>query len=195
MQEAIKRINIWIAQNDNNAILDLSNLGLTKLPPIPHNCIRLHCHHNELTSLPDLPSCIQLGCDNNKLTSLSDLPSCIVLWCQNNRLTHLPQLYKCEFLNCDNNNLTFLPKLPKCRTICCYNNSKYLYTENNIKYIWQSYIYSFSDDEPPKRNIINYNKHARTIQRAYKKYRIGKYKPLLTTHLLKDPISIVCSYM
>jgi hypothetical protein len=193
MQEAIDRINTWIALNDDNALLDLSQLGLTELPPIPHNCRKLDCSHNELTSLPDLPSCTTLSCDYNKLTSLPDLPSCRQLWCHNNGLTHLPQLYNCEFINCDNNNLTFFPKLPKIRCIYYENNSKYLYTENNIKIIWYSYKYGYIDDEPPKQNI-NYNKHARTIQKAYKKYRIRKYKQLLTTHLSKDPLGIVCSY-
>jgi hypothetical protein len=195
MQEAIYRINIWIAQNDDNTLLDLSNLGLTELPPIPRNCKSLYCDDNKLTSLPDLPSCTELSCIRNKLTSLPDLPVCKTLWCYNNCLTHLPQLYKCELLSCNNNSLTFLPQLPKCRQIYCDHNSKYLYTTIDTTHFppW----YDFENRcmiRPPKRDI-NYNKHVRTIQRAYRKHLIRKYTPLLNIYLLKGPVSIVCAYI
>jgi hypothetical protein len=175
MQEALRRIESWERFNAlglyNMLQLYLDSLNLTELPPIPQQCLWLSCNNNKLTSLPDLPHLERLDCAGNLLTQLPDLPNC-------------------ETLNCADNKLTFLPRLPKCRNID-YSRNKYLYIH------FKSTKFTLFGKVPPNKhlNIINYNKHARVIQRAYKKYRIRKYKQLLTTHLLKDPSCIVCTYI
>ena len=110
MIEARRRIAAW-----KSGPLDLSNLGLTKLPELPATLTRLNCTHNKLTSLPDLPADLtELYCSYNKLTSLPDLPATLTeLWCNDNQLTSLPAL-PATFtkLWCANNKLTSLPAFP-----------------------------------------------------------------------------------
>jgi Leucine-rich repeat (LRR) protein len=88
-----QHIRNW--KNSNPAlILDLSNLGIKSLPPIPNNVKILDCHGNLLTELPkNLPNSItKLYCDHNDLKYLPDnLPSNLeYLYCQNNNLKCLP---------------------------------------------------------------------------------------------------------
>ena len=66
MNEAVRRIEEWRQLNDPTECLDLSNLGLTELPPIPDNCQVLYCHNNQLTDLPKLDKCQYLYCCDNK---------------------------------------------------------------------------------------------------------------------------------
>ncbi len=112
MEEAITRINNWIALNDPGKILNLAHLNLKQLPPIPLNCERLFCDNNQLTSLPQLPNCVILACHYNKLTSLPELPKCRDIYCYHNQLTYLPQL-------------------PCCTAVWCFGN-KYLYVDKYL---------------------------------------------------------------
>src|ERR1700751_10659 len=108
--EAAKRITDWLALNNPTIELNLSNLGLKKLPQIPSTCQILDCHCNELTSLTALPNCQVLYCDYNQLTSLPALPNCQTLFCMNNKLTSLPVLPNCQILFCHNNKYLYINK-------------------------------------------------------------------------------------
>ena len=95
--------------------LDLSKLGLTELPPLPHDLIVLRCDYNELMSLPALPSSLRvLDCHHNQLSSLPKLPPFLEsLSCSNNHITSLPFLpSSLKQLVCNRNHLTALPHLP-----------------------------------------------------------------------------------
>ncbi len=204
MQEAIERINRWIALNDPTVVLNLTHLNLKDLPSIPANCqilycyynqltylpelpnsiIHLHCYCNKLTSLPQLPNCNYLHCSHNQLTVLPDLPQCEFLYCYNNQLTYLPQLIKCRYLSCDSNKLTYLPQLPKLVYTMCHNN-EYLYINKHHA----TKCNNIQKDTP------NYNKFARVIQRNYKKYLRRKYFDTITPFLFNGPNKIVCLYI
>lgn len=119
---AEERIQEWIKNNNVDATLYLSCLGLTKLPEIPSNCKELHCGLNKLEELPDLTDCERLHCYYNNLTRLPELPSCRVLYCYNNMLTKLPELPECTSLICSSNRLTQLPELTKCVYLDCECN-------------------------------------------------------------------------
>jgi len=49
MEEANRRITEWQQNGNVNAILNLSNLGLTELPILPANLKNLNCDENQLT--------------------------------------------------------------------------------------------------------------------------------------------------
>src|SRR5438552_2720154 len=89
MEEAKKRINEWIKNNDPEQVLDLYGLNLKILPDLPHNLKRLSCSSNQLTQLPDLPNCQTLECWNNQLTQLPALPHCQHLDCSGNQYLYI----------------------------------------------------------------------------------------------------------
>jgi Leucine-rich repeat (LRR) protein len=193
MQEAIQRIDLWKSTIVNGYIvLDLENLNLTELPPIPSNCLMLNCQNNKLTFLPNL-NVVKLNCSNNLLTELPNLPYCSILKCDNNKLTKIPYLPNCNYLYCNNNLLTYFPNLPKylpkIQDIYVDGN-KYLYVKPKNLHHHDTYICNSRE----LNHSINYNKCALIVQGAYKKYLIKKYKVLLVNYLLKGPLSIVCAY-
>ncbi len=211
MEEAIKRVNEWLEidslswmdlKDCTDYILDLSNLGLTKLPKIPRKCLHFDCSNNKLISLPNLPNCVHLDCSNNQLTSLPDLPNCVHLDCYNNQLTSLPDLPNCKLLLCQNNQLTYMPPLPKCSYIDCSGNNLLYFPKlpncQNIYYCDNPYLH-ISKYLSQKFNIIkkthNYNRYAIVIQRSYKKYMRKKYQEIINNFLLTGPTSIVCLYI
>jgi outer membrane protein YopM len=122
MQQAQKIIDQWLHANNEYEWIDLDNLGLETLPPIPNNCRRLYCSNNKLTKLPDLYNCRILYCYNNQLVTLPELPNCEFLKCNNNQLVILPELPVCTDLQCQYNNLIQLPDLPKCASLNCSHN-------------------------------------------------------------------------
>ncbi len=198
MQEAIKRINSWIALNDPTKELDLSHLNLEKLPPIPQSCQKIYCYSNKLTSLPELPNCKkEFACDDNLLKSLpTSLANCEIISCNWNFLTSLPELPKCKWLFCCHNELTFLPTLPNCKVLWCRDeadSSLYMTTNCQEKYGTNKYLYLHKKIanylETP-----NYNKCAQIIQRNYKKYLRAKYQIILNSFLFAGPSKIVCLY-
>ncbi len=78
----------------------------------------LNCSHNQLNSLPTLPSgLIWLSCNNNQLSSLPSLPpGLILLDCSGNLpLGVIPELPdSLDYFDCSNNsNLNCLPRLNK----------------------------------------------------------------------------------
>lgn len=118
MEEAKKRIEEWKIEAEESfkkgftsvMPLDLIELGLTSLPPLPDILTDLFCDNNQLTTLPHLPSkLVFLSCRNNQLTSLPDLPDSLTeLYCINNKLTSLPSLpstLKIIYFN-EGNNIT-----------------------------------------------------------------------------------------
>lgn len=141
MEIALQRIAAW-----KDELLDLSNLGLTELPPLPASLTGLLCDNNKLTKLPDLPPGLtSLWCSQNELTELPMCPATLTyLNCSNNQLTKLPALSagirkldcstnklielplfptRLRILKCSNNKLERLPSFPDTiRTIECYNN-------------------------------------------------------------------------
>lgn len=139
MAKVQKRIRKWLSKGDTSALLDLSSLGLTKLPKLPDNLKYLECDHNELTSLPTLPSnLLYLACDRNYLTTLPPLPDSLeALTCSMNTITSLPPLpNSLEELYCGDNKLKSLPTLPDSLQIleCDNNYMKTLPTlPNNLK--------------------------------------------------------------
>jgi hypothetical protein len=110
-EEALRRI-----QTMTNGRLDLSNLGLSVLPPIPEGTRVFICMNNHLKTLPDLPSTLKLlHCDNNELEQLPKLPESLTLGltCKNNRLVRLPKLPDHLIsVICENNRIPTLPILP-----------------------------------------------------------------------------------
>ena len=146
-QSALKRITIWKRLGRSELVLNLSNLALSVLPPLPDNLEILECNQNQLTSLPELPASLQvLICAQNQLTRLPEslpaslqvlicvrnqltrlperLPAFLTLSCDGNQLTSLPELpASLQYLTCSENNLTSLPELPaSLQKISCHQN-------------------------------------------------------------------------
>ena len=106
------------AENETTLELNLSNLGLTAIPP-------------EITQLTNLQ---WLGLSHNQLTTipsiLTELPSLRTLWLNSNRLTTIPseitKLTKLKSLDLYNNQLTIIPpeiaQLTKLRSLALGNN-------------------------------------------------------------------------
>jgi hypothetical protein len=120
MEIALQRI-----QHCVNGRLDLTNLGLSELPPLPENLTELRCCRNQLTTLPELPSSLQtLYCSCNQLTSIPSLPSSLETFtCLVNQLTTLPSLpTSLSMMMCDYNQLTALPELPHLSYLSCSGN-------------------------------------------------------------------------
>ena len=121
MELALQRI-----QRCRDKRLDLSNLHLTELPPLPDDLIMLRCSSNELTSLPTLPPTLRiLHCHQNQLSSLPELPPFLeFLSCSNNHITSLPSLpSSLTQLVCMQNCLTALPDLPNALEELCVDNN------------------------------------------------------------------------
>ena len=108
--------------------LNLLDLELTGLPPLPPILMHLECGHNRLTVLPPLPPTLEtLGCSTNKLTVLPPLPPTLTrLQCSDNQLTELPALPPTlTRLFCRYNQLTALPPLPPTLTeLYCHHNQQ-----------------------------------------------------------------------
>ncbi len=222
MDEAIKRVNEWIALNQPQQVLVLSNLNLEQLPPIPITCQLLFCEYNKLTSLPQLPNCLELDCSDNNLSSLPQLPDCCILDCSNNHISSLPELPNCEYLYCSNNHISSLPELPNCEYLYCSNNlltyipqiSKCVYfscDHNQLTSLPQlkstAYFVSCRNNkylhitkhQAEKFTLLlketpNYNRCAKIIQRNYKKHLRKKYNEILCQYMFKGPANIVCLF-
>jgi Leucine-rich repeat (LRR) protein len=145
MNDSTMEIALQRTQACINGILDLSNLGLSELPPLPDGLTVLrcemnqltylpplpptlkvfHCHQNQLTSLPTLPSLESLSCSHNPIDFLPPLPSSLIaLTCMRNRLTTLPTLpFGLQRLYFDYNYITRLPELPpRLNSLSCSYN-------------------------------------------------------------------------
>ena len=113
-QERIEEARQKIASGNKWTELNLRNLGLTKLPPIPEGLYGLYVEDNRLTTIDELPTslCV-LNCSKNRLTSLqSTLPALTHFDCNYNCLTTLPPLPSTlVFLDCGSNRIESLPPM------------------------------------------------------------------------------------
>lgn len=113
MEEAQRRIDEWVRQNDTTKPLNLMYLGLKELPPLPINLTQLYCGDNILAELLPLPvGLTHLYCDSNNLTHLPPLPTSLTwLYCGSNNLTSFPALPAgLTKLYCSNNSLIYPPQ-------------------------------------------------------------------------------------
>ena len=121
MNSAIQRI-----RNCKNGILDLSDLGLTRLPPIPPTIKTLRCQGNSLSVLPPLHNGLEvLDFTRNFVNFLPPLPATVTtLKCQDNLLRNLPPLPTgLQRFLCDRNDILQLPTLPdSLRILGCSRN-------------------------------------------------------------------------
>jgi uncharacterized repeat protein (TIGR01451 family) len=97
--------------------LECDNRSISNLDGIQYftSLYTLDCSHNNLTSLPELPSNLtSLTCCYNLLDSLPELPYYLGgLICNNNNLSKLPNLpINLDYLDCTSNNINILPPLP-----------------------------------------------------------------------------------
>ena len=73
--KAIAVIKSWLAKGNNTAILNLSELGLQSLPPLPEGLEKLMAHHNRLSAIPEnqLPASLQaIDIHSNQITALPE---------------------------------------------------------------------------------------------------------------------------
>ena len=113
--------------NSHSNYIDVSNLNIKSLPPLPEGLLELDCHSTKITELPELPMTLKkLACYNTRITSLPPLPNTLEqLWCQTTHLTSLPPLPDgLRELTCYNNvQITSLPPLPEgLQELKCHNN-------------------------------------------------------------------------
>ena len=109
--EAVRRIQEWVNNGNENVVLHLNKLKLKYLPPLPVNLQKLSVDDNNLTFLQPLPvNLTELYCGFNKLIYLPPLPKNLrILFCIDNDLTNLPVLPNTiNYLYCENNYLTVL---------------------------------------------------------------------------------------
>ncbi|EHH3981693.1 T3SS effector E3 ubiquitin-protein ligase IpaH7.8, partial [Shigella boydii] len=146
---------------NQEAVLNLSDLNLTSLPELPNHISALIVENNKLTSLPKLPAFLkELNADNNRLSVIPELPESLTtlsvrsnqlenlpvlpnhltsLFVENNRLYNLPALpEKLKFLHVYYNRLTTLPDLPdKLEILCAQRNNLVTFPQfsdrNNIR--------------------------------------------------------------
>ena len=78
-QSAEKVIAAWVEKGDANETLDLSNMNLDKLPPLPPNVLKLNCRNNNLTELTLPPNLGILYCNGNPIKQRPELPQSIAL--------------------------------------------------------------------------------------------------------------------
>jgi hypothetical protein len=145
IEEARQRIASGVPWTE----LNLKNLMLTKLPPIPEGVYNLNLDDNQLTRIDTLPdSLCALTCTSNYLESLpSSLPPALrSLDCSWNRLRSIPALPSTlVFLDCSlNRRLKSLPPLDHLVNLvelyCGGNCLKELppFSSNKLQRIWCS---------------------------------------------------------
>ena len=84
-------IHQWIKNGDVEAVLDLSNLELNMMIPIPINVKKLNISNNNITELSALPTNLkELDCSNNKIKKMMLPLSLEKIICSNNDLKVYP---------------------------------------------------------------------------------------------------------
>lgn len=116
--DAVDRMKEWFDENDPEKLLNLSELGLTSLPPhFPPELTRLDVSCNSLTEIStDFPAELwELDISDNPLASFPKLPDNLeTLVACNNDFTEIHDLPSClEHLDVSGNRLTTLPPLPQ----------------------------------------------------------------------------------
>lgn len=94
-EEFVSRVIYCMATHSK--LLDVSNLGITFLPPLPDSITELNASYNKLIAISDLPKTLK------KLT----------IW--SNQIIYLPEDLpaELEILNAGNNLISYIPSLPK----------------------------------------------------------------------------------
>ena len=114
-QERIEEARQKIASGNKWTELNLRNLGLTVLPPIPEGIWSLNVEDNRLTTISTLPTSLTtLNCSKNRLVSLPPIlpPALFHFDCSQNRLSALPPLPpRLVFLDCGGNRIESLPPM------------------------------------------------------------------------------------
>ncbi|QKF93759.1 leucine-rich repeat protein [Fadolivirus algeromassiliense] len=150
-------------KNNNYSMLDLSHLGLKKLPDLPKKItdnvnylflnenefshiddlsifkelIVLDLCENNLTTLPILPEKIEeLLIKHNYISSIDELSQCDYLKrldCSNNTIKKIPMIDSLEILRCDQNVITEIPRLINIIKLSCSDNQ--LKNLNDMPYV------------------------------------------------------------
>ncbi|SUA89791.1 E3 ubiquitin-protein ligase ipaH3 [Pandoraea pulmonicola] len=111
------------------AALDARDNQLTELPALPAGLTQLWAYDNRLSELPKLPASLtSLNVHDNQLTQLPELPASLAhLWVYDNQLTELPELpANLALLNVSGNRLTDLPasvlRMPRNAMVITFDN-------------------------------------------------------------------------
>jgi hypothetical protein len=99
-EELLKRF-----ANYENGLLNVSNLDIFSIPPIPKHVTEFDCSNTSIRKLPNLPNCIEyLNCSNTKISKMQNIPKSLKkLNCSNTKIIKLPHLGEnLEWLNCEN---------------------------------------------------------------------------------------------
>ena len=100
--------------NYKDGILNVSNLDILSIPPIPKDVKEFDCSNTSISKLPELPQSLEyLNCSNTKITKLPNLPNCIeYLECSNTKIRKMQNLPKSlKNLSCENTEITKFPRL------------------------------------------------------------------------------------
>lgn len=133
-------------KKNNFEYLDLSNLGLSKIPKFNtydnfsniKNIKFLFLNDNKLTEINKELLCFLnlkvLDISSNKLHKINDLPKTIEeLVCHNNNLTSIPEHNEVIKIDCSYNDIKNLNKYPNLIDIICDNNKiEHINTYNNV---------------------------------------------------------------
>ncbi len=112
----------------NATTVNCSNQNISDLDGVQYfdNLHFLYCDHNQLATLPNLPSSLTwLKGSYNVLTFLPPLPSTLThLECPFNQLTYLPTLpLTLTYLDMGGNQISILPTLPNSLTVIYFNSN------------------------------------------------------------------------
>ncbi|HAW0894304.1 TPA: hypothetical protein JLK53_001938 [Escherichia coli] len=121
--------------------LDLSNLQLSSLPPLPEWIEVLLVYHNKLTKIQVPELCKELSASFNELTVFPEVPDNIIrISVANNKISYIASFpSKAEIILIGHNNLSEIPAIPDTTKIfsCSYNNIK------KITHFPQNLIHAF----------------------------------------------------
>ena len=174
---------VSIPYDMKTCLIDVEGLGLTRLPPLPHNLRILICCRNNLETLPTLPTTLTtLTCDDNILKSLPALPKTL------------------QRLTCSGNFIKEIPELPDSLTvfICYANELKYLPDLKNVTVLeashnpWNPRFAEIISSENPIQLINNFHSNIRTNK---ERARNVVHVPILKDRLPEDLLNIVGSFM
>lgn len=114
-------------------VLDLSHLGLDKIPPIPEGVTNLDISYNDISSISKLPSSVKsLNCSHNKIKELKNVDGIIELNCSYNKISKVSKLSQdVRFVDISNNLLKKNLNINKENVIVYDHNN--LYNSSKVK--------------------------------------------------------------
>jgi len=184
----ILKYNNYLSIDDipmNVVKLCFTNLKLRELPNLTRfkHLRVIHCSHNRLTSIDNLPDNIEyIFCSNNRITCINNLPYYLMgLFCNNNRIRYIKELppYLMR-LFCNDNCLTSIPDLPFLfEVLMCHRNPLY-----SLPYLPYSMIRLYCEIMPeiyPDRSLYTIN----VINNFRYNYFTLKYGHKLLFYLIK----------